>query len=227
MAATEPDRDASQQPVRRTFIALYPSDEQRREIGRLTARLAGETASAGSGGGDGRPSRPGSDAVRWVPTHQVHLTLAFLGHLPEQQLEEVVRRLEDVASQHAPFDLAFRDVGAFPDARRPKVVWLGVGAGGEAVVDVASHVRTSLRPLGLAPESAPFRPHLTLGRLHRRSSERDLRSVSEAMRSLGGAGTAAAPVHELAVVTSRLGSTGAEHTVIARPPLTGGREKLG
>ena len=213
MAETPTWRDAPDAAFR-TFVALYPSAPQLERIESLIGRLASSVD-----GPDGE--RPvGRGSVRWVTTQQAHLTLAFLGDVPREVLPEVLARVEEVAAGTRPFELDYRGVGAFPGPARPRVLWAGVGAGRDEVTAVAAEVRRTLEPLGVGGDGAPFRPHLTLGRVRRRTGPGQRRALAERLASEGAAlETDPALVRELAVVISRRYQEGARHTVVARPPL--------
>jgi RNA 2',3'-cyclic 3'-phosphodiesterase len=104
--------------------------------------------------------------VRWVKTEGIHLTFAFLGEVAAARLATIQEALAaSSCSALAPFGLAARGVGVFPERGRPKVVWAGVDGDLEAAGRLKRVVDEALEPLGFAPEPRPFRPHLTLGRV--------------------------------------------------------------
>src|ERR1039457_1697986 len=100
------------------------------------------------------PRLPG---VRFVRSSNYHVTLQFLGEVP--QPEAVRERLRQVRAPG--FQLSVRGVGFFPDARAPRVFWAGVEA--PALPALARSIGQSLEALGFAQESG-FHPHLTLAR---------------------------------------------------------------
>ena len=200
----------------RAFVALHPSPEQRDQVRELMAHLGRAlTARAPSG----TPERA-RDPIRWVPAQQAHLTLAFLGNVDPGRLSDVGDRLIDVAHARPPFQLAFGGVGAFPDARRPRVIWLGVSTGREAVTELALAVREALVPLDVVGDDTPYRPHLTLGRIRRGAPAADRSALSALLeRAPAEAATTEALVREVTLMTSRLGPEGAAHAVVRRAPL--------
>lgn len=202
VAAGAPD------PVR-TFIALYPAPAQLEAITAATATLDRELRAAADA--NRRPP------LRWTRPQQAHLTLSFLGDVPRRRLEDVSHAVREATSRHAPFAMAFRGMGAFPDPSRPRVVWLGIGEGREALEALAAAVRGRRVVLDLGSDGKPFRPHLTLARVRgdpRRAASSPLPDVLERHRDDAVGGTAR--VDEIAVVTSRLGAEGATHERIAR-----------
>jgi len=103
--------------------------------------------------------------VRWVRPEQMHLTLRFLGDTPTDRLPALAAALDALAAGHAPFALRLTGVGCFPNARRPRVVWVGLGGEEAKLTALAAALEAALRPLGWPPEDRPFRAHLTLGRV--------------------------------------------------------------
>src|SRR5437879_4390246 len=70
-------------------------------------------------------------AVNWATPATFHITLEFLGDVDDRDLPGVCRVVADVAAGEPPFRLGVSGVGAFPTPRRPKIIWAGVGEGGE------------------------------------------------------------------------------------------------
>ncbi|MGB7622560.1 MAG: RNA 2',3'-cyclic phosphodiesterase [Terriglobia bacterium] len=106
-----------------------------------------------------------SHAVRWVRPESIHLTLKFLGEIsPEQQ-----RRVMETFSAHKsgvdPFQVSVERLGFFPNTRAPRVVWIGIEQGREQLQSLARFVEDSLGAAGFPPESRPFSPHATIGRI--------------------------------------------------------------
>jgi 2'-5' RNA ligase len=147
-------------PLRRGFLAVVPPPA----VLRWTESVA-DSARAFHRIGDG---------LRWTRPEQRHLTLQFLGPVPDgdslaQSVTESVRGV-------APFTLALGGVGAFPSAARASVVWLGVSRGAEELGALAGAIATATGPLGFGADHRPFRPHVTLARAAR---ARDLRALVE------------------------------------------------
>lgn len=100
--------------------------------------------------------------ARWVPPEQMHLTLAFLGEVTDDQLTALGAALACI--QLPPFFLSFTSTGCFPDRRRPRVLWVGL-APQPALTKLALQVQEALLLCGLPVEERPFSPHITLTRL--------------------------------------------------------------
>jgi 2'-5' RNA ligase len=116
------------------------------------------------------------DALRWSRSEQRHLTLQFFGRVPDvKELEAAVA--ESVRSV-APFMLTLGGAGAFPNARRASVLWIGVHDGAEQLDGLAAQVTRATAALGYETEDRRYRPHVTLARAGR---ARDLREIVAAL----------------------------------------------
>jgi 2'-5' RNA ligase len=117
------------------------------------------------------PLRAGRDDLRWTNREAWHVTLAFLGEVPDMLTARLMPRLERAARRHKPVSLAFAGSGAFPRAGRANVLWCGLEGDRTALAELAASVAAGARRAGAqrAGEGAPgagrkFQPHLTLAR---------------------------------------------------------------
>ena len=117
----------------------------REEIGRLQSRIA-------------------TDGLRLVRPELVHVTIKFLGDVPQEKVGQVAEALGKV--KVAPFPVRVLGMGAFP-GRAVRVVWLGLEGNFQELYE---KVEQALSPLGFAPEARGFSPHVTLGRVARPSA---------------------------------------------------------
>jgi 2'-5' RNA ligase len=108
------------------------------------------------------PLRERFPKARWVPIQNQHVTLKFLGSTWPRLVEWVTATVDEVAGAHAPFETRVEGLGAFPNARRARVLWAGLEDTG-AFVRLAAGLDEALAR-GFAPEQRPFTPHLTLAR---------------------------------------------------------------
>ncbi len=126
----------------RLFVALDIDPEIRRRIGEFRDQM-----------------RSYAPDVRWVGPEAFHITLQFLGETDKRDaIHDALRRLRAAAIR-----LMFRGTGFFPNAKSPRVFWVGIDAD-EHLQQLASAIGGALEPLGFKREIAPFRPHLTLAR---------------------------------------------------------------
>lgn len=161
----------------------------------------------------------GSAPSAGADTAPTHLTVRFLGERPESILTDLVRAGQEAARPLRPFAIEMREVGAFPAAHAPRVVWIGIGQGSEELRGLERGLTEALRSLGIPPETRPFVPHVTWRRI-RSSADRE-----RARRWLDGRALPVARtgrVDALLLKESELGPNGARHRTLATFPL--GRE---
>ncbi|HEU4798156.1 MAG TPA: RNA 2',3'-cyclic phosphodiesterase [bacterium] len=103
--------------------------------------------------------------LRWVKPENLHFTLRFLGHISEAQLNRVKTATREAAQGVAPFRISLGGLGAFPNARRPQVIWVGIGEGGDTLRDLAARLDDTLARQRFPKEPRGFQPHLTLARV--------------------------------------------------------------
>ena len=185
----------------RLFLAINVPDDVRRAVVDATA-----------------PLRAIAPALSWVREPQLHLTLKFLGEQPEDVADAVANAMTAVGAKHRPVPAELGGVGAFPNFRRPNVVWMGVSP--EPKLELLHHdVECAAATLGFALDGRPFRPHLTLARVKPRRADADaLRALARAVKQID-------LVEEIVVdsvdlMQSELSSSGSRYRVLARAPLT-------
>jgi len=154
----------------------------------------------------------GSGSVRWANPQQMHLTLKFFGSVPESQIPDIARHLQECAGCTAPFRFVLRGTGIFGSRYQPRVLWAGTSEDaplrqlGEAVLAAATAA-------GFPRERLPFVPHLTLARIARSPSRKILQNFMNLHHDayLQEVDTPALYLYE-----SRLHTTGAEHLVLEK-----------
>ena len=134
----------------RCFVAIDLTSDVRAAIARAQTRVRTAAAHAD---------------VRWVDPAQFHLTLKFLGAVPDDRVPAVSAALEGAVADTAPIALAAAGLGGFPSLRSARVLWAGITAGVPELARLAAAIDRALTPLGFPPEGRSFRGHLTIGRV--------------------------------------------------------------
>ena len=124
------------------------------------------------------------NGLRLVRPEGVHLTLKFLGDINAARVPQVEDAMASAASRHAPFDLTLGAPGVFPNARRARVLWLGVEGDMQPLRRLQEDVDRALAAVGFPAENRPFNPHLTIGRMRPRASDSDRRRAVDALSAL-------------------------------------------
>lgn len=149
--------------------------------------------------------------VGWVDRGQMHLTLKFLGNVPEVEAPDVCRVVAEAAAGVEPFEIVFRGLGAFPRASEPRTVWLGIDQGQGELLELHTAIEESLKKkMGFGKENRKFHPHLTLGRLRKESdpAREELARLIQENATFDGDLTV---VEEVVTFASFLGRQGPTH----------------
>lgn len=102
--------------------------------------------------------------ISWTRPGNIHLTLKFLGEVPEKRVEEIGLELKRIAESQDSFHVGVRGVGVFPGSSRARVFWVGLADPGNRLVTLAGRVDAAMHGLGFKREKRAFTPHLTVGR---------------------------------------------------------------
>jgi 2'-5' RNA ligase len=137
----------------RLFVAVVPPDAVLEDLDEhVTPRREADT--------------PASE-LRWTDRNQWHVTLAFLGSVPEWRLDDLTEAVSSSAARHDHLVLQLAGAGAFPNPYAARVLWTGVEELRGDLATVANGIRTASNSVGAMPDGSRFHPHVTLGRFHR------------------------------------------------------------
>jgi len=143
--------------------------------------------------------------IRWTRPENLHLTLHFFGETEQENLEKIRVSMLSVKRCHRPFLVDVIGLGAFPSLRRPRVIWLGLNPQNK-LGQLHRDCRRALHAAGLVTEFRQYSPHLTIGRVKKKTNE--LTTLGNELRhQLVGH----LPVDRLTLYESLLQPGGAEH----------------
>ena len=160
----------------------------------------------------------GNEVIRWVLTHNLHLTLKFLGNVPVSHLEFLKQMLAQATDSITQFDLQIGGVGSFPNSNRPRVLWVGIHAPA-LLSNLQKAIEEGAKRLGYEKEERPFSPHLTLGRVRQGLDGKDLQKISNALSSIQLGKIGIARVDSVHIYKSDLNSEGSVYTKLFSTPL--------
>ncbi len=103
--------------------------------------------------------------VEWVRPESIHLTLKFLGDIEVARTDAIVGAMTLAAKGSTQLALVPSGLGVFPNARRPRVIWVGLGGQLDHLKSLQQTLDAHLADLGFPSETRPFKGHLTLGRV--------------------------------------------------------------
>jgi 2'-5' RNA ligase len=191
----------------RAFIAIELPAAIRQQLDALERQIQ---AAAGE---------PARRAVRWVPAGNIHLTLKFLGEEPAAKLAPLAELLQRESARVAPFEMQVGELGAFPNLRRPRVIWVGTQAP-PALLALQQAIEAGARRLGYPAEERGFSPHLTLGRVNQSARAEETAPLARALGEMKVGSLGSLPVTAVHLFRSDLRSGGPVYTVLQRFPLS-------
>jgi 2'-5' RNA ligase len=151
-----------------------------------------------------------------VAPENFHVTLKFLGGVDGDRIGALVEALRGAADGQRGFAMEIAGLGAFPSLTRPRVLWVGVGAGLEPLSELAARVERVLAPQGFPPEERGFSPHVTLARVR---APRRAPALARALEAGAGRRFGRVAVEAIALMRSDLSPRGARYHALASVPL--------
>lgn len=113
--------------------------------------------------------------VKAVEPQNLHLTLKFLGEIPEDAVEKIHAAMQLSLKSFQPFSVSLRSIGVFPSLKYMRVVWIGIKEGRENLIEMQRGMEANLRELNFKPEQR-FDPHLTIGRVKSQRGKEELKN---------------------------------------------------
>jgi len=181
----------------RAFVAIELPEELRRTLAREQARFSAVCPDA-----------------RWTRPEGIHLTLKFLGQISDEQVAEVKKALGRIG-RFPKFTARAQGYGFFPDAKRPRVFWVGLDAPPDLAM-LAKRVEAAMADIGFPPENRSFSPHLTLARF---KVPRPQPKLQELLAQQENQVLGTFEVSEFFLWESKLSPKGAEYRKVAHFPL--------
>lgn len=187
-------------PRLRTFLAIDVGDEIRERLVSLQEKLAIEAPD-----------------VKWVERENLHVTLLFLGDVDQRETIDICRAAQKAVEAMPSFAMTIEGAGCFPNPRRPRTLWVGVGKGAREVTAVHDAIETPLLDLGCyRREARAYTPHVTLGRVR---GERSGDALARAIQNHKTWSAGEFVMDEVLVMSSDLTSDGPVYTVLGRAKL--------
>lgn len=182
----------------RTFIAIEIPEQVKTKIAALQNQLKKE-----------------NERVSWTKSDNIHLTLKFLGNVEENQIELMAQKLHKALQNVSSFHFAVKNLGGFPNLKRPRVLWVGIEEPTHQLSALAKKIEDALAEMGFPKEKRKFSPHLTLGRVKTALSRKFLQKFTQLSLEAG-----TVQVEEVVIMKSTLKPTGAEYSPLKRIKLT-------
>ena len=183
----------------RSFLAIDLPEATRKALGTVQEHL-----------------KQSPTGVRWLKPSSIHLTLKFLGNIHPAQVDDIAAVTAQVVRNEPLLTLCAAGLGAFPNQRNPRVLWVGIDGEVKRLTHIQTRLEHDLVPLGFAREQRGFRAHLTLGRV---KDKRNRQALIDAMATLDMEPFNSFDADEIILYKSDLRPTGAIYTKLHRMPL--------
>lgn len=185
----------------RTFLAIELPEEIKTQLRNIQDRLKANVK-----------------GIRWTRLEGIHLTLKFFGSVSENDIANISGVVAKKTKDVSPFTLNVGTVGAFPNFKRPRVIWLGISGEVESLSALQKEIDTGLETIGFQRETRAFRPHLTLGRI---KSPREVKGLSKIIKEEKSDAGESFIAGGLTLFKSELTPKGAIYTKLAYFPFEG------
>ena len=172
----------------RTFVAVELDEEIRKGLSGLITHL----------------KATGAD-VKWVTPENIHVTLKFLGYIDDTQVAPVSKLIRNATASINSFAIDIKQLGAFPNTKRPRVIFVVAHEEGNNLAAIYSRLNESLTELGIEREGREFTPHLTIGRV---KSVKNLKALIDVMDTLKESSCGQQMVRGVVLMQSDLKPTG-------------------
>lgn len=189
----------------RLFVAISLPDSVKDEIEKAQRRL--------------RDAFPGK-LVRWTKREQFHLTLKFLGNVRESRVSGLIAGLRESCMPLSELQLRSEGIGFFPDARYPRVVWVGVRDRKNLLLRLHEAVETGVREVTGERPDKTFAGHVTLGRIER-IQRQDAETLAELVARMSKLSFGEWTASKIELIRSELSSSGSFYTTLADISLSG------
>jgi 2'-5' RNA ligase len=180
----------------RAFLAIEPPENILEAVVRVQEKLKREIAGK----------------LSWTSPQGNHLTLKFFGNISAADVKNIGSAIKKQAANVSPLLLKVKNIGVFPDWRKPRVLWLGTEGDTERLTLLQNKLEADFETLGFPRENRPFRAHLTLARIKIPQSAAGL---EEAAKKLSAFSAGEFSATELILFQSKLTPQGAIYTRLA------------
>lgn len=187
----------------RAFLAIQLSDDVMTALSHLADQLA-QARVRGL-----KPVRP----------ENMHLTLKFFGNVNARQVDSIVDIVTHTVKSVRPFMLKLGNVGAYPNNKSPRVLWVGLDGDVAPLQDIHHRIEAALEQIAIKPDSRDFSPHLTVARIRDRASYTERRRAAEVLFSAEFRSGLSVPVDRFSLMRSVLQPEGPQYTSLAEIPL--------
>jgi 2'-5' RNA ligase len=181
----------------RAFLAIEPSEDILQAVSGLQEKLKYEI----------------TGKISWTRPQGNHITLKFFGNIDQGDIKNICTAVEKQVASVPPLSLTIEKLGVFPDAQRPRVLWLGATGDVEKLAALQIRMEKDFEGIGFPRENRPFRTHLTLGRI---KIPQEIAGISETLKKYNDFTVGEFSCRELVLFQSKLTPQGAVYTKLKK-----------
>ncbi|MFH1379856.1 MAG: RNA 2',3'-cyclic phosphodiesterase [bacterium] len=156
--------------------------------------------------------------VKWVEPYNLHVTLKFIGEVDETIRGVIENIMQGICRKQKPFNLSFQGLGVFPNLQSPRIIWAGIGDGGEHLQALAEKLNDTFAILNVPMEQWQYTGHLTIGRV---KGKQGIGSLFQFLRTLPDESLGSIKVNNMELIESKLSSSGPDYVVLKKVDLGG------
>jgi len=186
----------------RAFLAIEPSEDILQAVSRLQENLKKEI----------------KGKISWTRSQSNHITLKFFGNIDQDDVKNICAIMKKQVASVPTLSLNVEKIGVFPDARRPRVLWLGTTGDVEKLAVLQNQLEKDFEGIGFPRENRPFRAHLTLGRI---KIPQEMTGISESLSKYSDFTIGEFCCKELVLFQSKLMPQGAVYTKLEKFSFSG------
>jgi len=153
------------------------------------------------------------DVINWVDAGNLHITLKFLGDVPEQNIPSIIKSLQKARASSYPFGFFLKNAGYFGTTKDPKVLWIGIDDSSNTIERVYHLVQNNLENDGFKKEGHLFKPHLTIGRIKRSNHIQRIHGLQQKFAAIA---LQKVEVTSFELYESKLKTTGPVYTIVEK-----------
>lgn len=157
--------------------------------------------------------------LQWVKPQNLHLTLKFLGYIPETDASKVGAAIDHVVGNEPPLEMTLQGMGVFPGIKRPRVLWVGFGGQVQNLKRLHLKLEDHLDKIGFDRDKRGFNAHLTIARIKRRVAPKRL---LDAIKTAGDFPPQPFVARKMVLYKSDLRPQGAVYTALAEASMADG-----
>jgi len=182
----------------RSFIAIELPQDVKRALNRIELIM----------------KQGGHTGIKWVNPEGIHITLKFLGNISIKQITAINEAIKEAAQGFSPFRLEIAGVGAFPDLRQPRVLWVAINGDVNRLTELQQKLDSLLVSCNFHKEARKFVPHLTLARIKDSVLPEQRRNIGTSIKPLRINAGISFDVQTVSLMRSQLTSRGAIYSCL-------------